>query len=247
MRTIFFLTLLTLASCKPNEPVLTAQQIVDKSIVVSGADKIASSKISFSFRNRTYIATRNKGTYLLERITKRDSVEIRDVLSNKGFLRYKNSGLVQVPDSMMTRYSNSVNSVHYFSVLPFGLNDKAVFKKCLSDTTIKGVDYYKIQVTFSEDGGGDDFDDVFLYWINKDNFQIDYLAYKYNTGKGGMRFRDVKNESVVNEIRFVNYNNYKPTDPKMDFSSIDKAYQDGQLEKLSEIILENIKVTLIDF
>lgn len=247
MRTIFFLTLFTLASCKPNTPVLNAQQIVDKAIVAFGADKIATSKISFTFRKRTYIATRDNGAYSLERITKRDSVEIRDVLSNKGFVRYKNSELVQVPDSMVTRYSNSVNSVHYFSVLPFGLNDKAVFKKQLSDVTIKGISYYKIQVTFSEDGGGDDFDDVFLYWIKKDNFQLDYLAYKYNPGKGGMRFRDVKNESVVNGIRFVNYNNYKPTDPKMDFLSISNAYQDGQLKKISEIILENIEVALIDF
>ena len=72
--------------------------------------------------------------------------------------------------------SNSVNSVHYFSVLPFGLNDKAVSKKLLSDITIKGVDYYTIQVTFSEDGGGDDFDDVFLYWVQKESFKLNYLA-----------------------------------------------------------------------
>lgn len=246
MRTIFFLTLFILLSCKPNSSILTAQQIVDKSIMLSGADKVASSKIVFTFRKRTYIAKRNNGVYSLERVAQKDAIEIKDVLSNKGFVRYQNSELMHVPDSMVTRYSNSVNSVHYFSVLPFGLNDKAVFKKRLSDTTIKGIDYYKIQVTFSEDGGGDDFDDVFLYWIKKDNFQIDYLAYKYNTGKGGMRFRDVKNESVVSGIRFVNYNNYKPINSKINFFLIEKAYQDGQLKKISEIILENIKVTLVN-
>ena len=32
--------------------------------------------------------------------------------------------------------SNSVNAVHYFSVLPFGLNDEAVRKKLLSSFTI---------------------------------------------------------------------------------------------------------------
>ena len=247
MRIIFFLTFLALASCKSNAPVLAAQQIVNKSIVAFGSDKISTSKISFTFRKKSYIATRNNGIYALEKITNETSVETRDVLSNKGFVRYKNSELVQVPDSMATRYSNSVNSVHYFSVLPFGLNDKAVHKKRLSDVTIKGIDYYKIQVTFSEDGGGDDFDDVFLYWIKKDNFQLDYLAYKYNTGKGGMRFRAVKNESVVNGIRFVNYNNYKPADPTTDFFSIEAAYQNGQLKKVSEINLEHIEVSLINF
>ena len=246
MRTILLFAILAFAACKPNKVELTAQQIIDKSIIASGGDKITNSNISFVFRKRMYNARRNNGAFTLERITMRDAIAIKDVLSNDGFKRYKNSVLISVPDSMVTRYSNSVNSVHYFSVLPYGLNDNAVYKKLLSNITIKGVDYYKIQVTFSEDGGGEDFDDVFLYWFRKDNLQLDYLAYKYFTGKGGMRFRDIKDEKVVNGIRFANYNNYKPKDKNLDFHTIDKAYQDGQLEKLSEIISKNIEVTLFD-
>ena len=246
MRSIILLAIVVLASCKPNTSEFTAQQVIDKSIVAAGGNKIANSNISFVFRKRIYIAGRNNGSYSYERITRRGLETIKDVLSNDGFKRYKNSELVQVADSMVPRYSNSVNSVHYFSVLPFGLNDKAVSKKLLSDITIKGIDYYTVQVTFSEDGGGDDFDDVFLYWVQKSNFKLNYLAYKYSTGKGGMRFRDIKNESIVNGLRFVNYNNYKPKDPKMDFFKIGKAYNEGQLDKLSEILLENIKVTFLD-
>ena len=112
--------------------------------------------------------------------------------------------------------------------------------------TFNNADYYTIQVTFSEDGGGDDFDDVFLYWIHKENFKLYYLAYKYSSGRGGIRFRDIKNESIINGLRFVNYNNHKPKNPKMDFFSIGEAYKNGQLDKLSEIILEDIEVTLFD-
>jgi len=242
MRSILFLAVLSFVACKPNKPLLTVGQIVNKSITASGFNKLSKSNIQFEFRKRKYSASRDNGIYKYERITKKDSSETKDVLSNSGFKRYINEQLTIVPDSMVSRYSNSVNSVHYFSVLPFGLNDKAVYKKLLSSVTIKGIPYYKVQVTFSEDGGGEDFDDVFLYWIRTDNFKLDFLAYKYNTNGGGVRFRDIQSESVINGIRFLNYNNYKPKNPKIDFLTIDKLYENGELKKISEIVLKNISV-----
>ena len=116
----------------------TAQQIIDKSIIASGTDKVSVGSVAFDFRKRNYTATRNNGKFSLVRITKNDSTVTKDVLSNSGFERYVNDEFVIVPDSMATRYSGSVNSVHYFSVLPFGLNDAAVKKKFLKETTIKG-------------------------------------------------------------------------------------------------------------
>lgn len=239
MRTILILGLILLVACKPNPPKeLTAQQIIDKSISVSGADKVADATISFKFRDKNYKASRNEGLYKLERSF--DS--IKDVLSNDGFQRFINNKLVELPEKMQTRYGNSVNSVHYFSVLPYGLNDKAVNKKLLPSVKIKGKEYYKIQVTFNQEGGGEDFEDVFIYWIEKEKFLVDYLAYSYHTNGGGMRFRTPIKETVVNGIRFVDYGNYKPLSKGISLKDIDKAYEENKLKKISEIILENIKV-----
>ena len=176
------------------------------------------------------------------RFINKDSINYKDVLSNNGFKRYANDSLVSLSKKDQDKYGNSVNSVHYFSVLPYGLNDLAVKKKRLENVVIKGKEYYKIQVTFNEDGGGEDFDDIFIYWFSKGNFKLDYLAYKYHTNGGGVRFRDVKKENIVNDVRFMDYNNYKPLDKSIDFYAIDKLYEEGKLKKLSEIILENIEV-----
>ena len=73
-----------------------------------------------------------------------------------------NDSIVQVPDSMAHKYANSINSVHYFAYLPFGLNDAAVNKKLLGETTIRAQDYYLIQVTFDQKNGGDDYDGRFI-------------------------------------------------------------------------------------
>ncbi len=238
--------LLILTSCKPEKNELTVQQIIDKSLEASQTPKVAQAELSFDFRGRTYIANRNNGTFSLFRITRNDQDTITDILSNKGFSRSVNNKPVQVPDSMAIRYSESVNSVHYFSVLPFGLNDAAVNKKLLEEVKIKGKEYYKIQVTFDQEGGGVDFEDVFVYWIGKEDFKIDYLAYLFHVNGGGKRFREVRKEHLINGVRFVDYNNYKPKDTSIDVFSMDKAFENDELEKVSEINLENIELTFLN-
>lgn len=220
----------------------TVQEIVDNSISYSKLNKVSNSIVSFDFRKNNFKAKRNNGYYEFTRLINKDSLKYKDILSNSGFKRYINDNLVELSKKDKNRYSNSVNSVHYFSVLPFGLNDKAVKKKLLKPVFIKGKEYFKVQITFNEESGGEDFDDVFIYWFAKDNYKLDYLAYKYNTNGGGVRFRDIKKENFVNGIRFVDYNNYKLLDKNIDFYTIDKLYENGKLKKISEIVLENIKV-----
>ena len=241
MRYLYISLLLLVVSCKPK---FTAQEVIDKSIEYSKLNEIENATISFNFRKNSYEATRKNGTFELVRVIKNDSVNTKDILSNDSFKRFVNDSLVELSEKDKNRYSNSVNSVHYFSVLPLGLNDKAVQKKLLEPVIIKGKEYYKVRVTFTEEGGGEDFDDVFIYWFAKDSFQLDYLAYKYHTNGGGVRFRDVKEEKVVKGIRFVNYNNYKPLDKDIDFYTIDNLYKEGKLKKLSEIVLEDIQVNI---
>jgi hypothetical protein len=113
-------------------------------------------EVSFKFRDKEYAAIRKNGNFQLFRTFTKDSASIKEVLTNNGFHRLINKKIVKVPDSMVSVYSNAINSVHYFSVLPFGLKDKAVRKKLLKATILKGKEYYKIEVTFSEDGGGED-------------------------------------------------------------------------------------------
>lgn len=238
---ILLLSFILFISCQPQKKELTAQQIVDKSILASGTDKVSSSEITFEFRDKQYSAVRNNGKFKLIRAF--DS--IKDVLSNSGFERFINEKSIKVVDSMALKYSNSVNSVHYFSVLPYGLNDKAVRKKRLPSSMINGKEYYKIEITFSENGGGEDFEDVFIYWIGKEDYLIDYLAYSYHTNGGGKRFRVLKEECFKNGIRFVDYQNYKPNAENIKLIDIDKSYEKNNLKLVSEIILRNIEVSII--
>ena len=179
MKRVVFSTLFIaiLVSCTLEKTPKTAQEIIDRSIKTSRTYKLANAKLTFDFRERRYTADRKNGLFELQRISKNGPEVITDIFSNHGFQRFLNKTPIEVLNSMAVKYSESVNSVHYFAVLPYGLNDKAVRKKLLPEITIKNKAYYKIEVTFAQEGGGVDFEDVFVYWINKKTFQIDYLAY----------------------------------------------------------------------
>ena len=179
----FKLTLLILSlnllSCESKKKELSAKEIIDQSIRFSAVNKLLNATLSFNFRDKRYVAIRSSGIYVLKRITIENSYQVEDQLCNHGFQRLIGGVPNMVSDSMITRYSESVNSVHYFSVIPLGLNDRAVQKKLLANRSIKGVEYYKVQITFFQDGGGADFKDIFVYWIHKESFKIDYFALLY--------------------------------------------------------------------
>jgi hypothetical protein len=226
---------------------LSASAIINKSIEVSGGESFESSMIKFIFRDRSYVAKRLNGQTSMVRMFIDKSDTITDFLSNSEYKRLVGQDYVKVADSMVKKYTASVNSVHYFSVLPYGLNDEAVNKTVLEEENIKSKDYYKIKVTFNEDSGGEDYEDVFLYWIDKKSFKVDYVAYSYSETEGnGMRFRAAYNERYVNGIRFVDYNNYKAEDGSIQLLDLGKAFENNELELLSKIELENVNVDLID-
>jgi len=227
------------------ESVSKAQSVLNKVIEQAGGEKYETSAIEFRFRGKEYVSVRNCGMYELQRnqISKAGDT-IKDVVSNMGFERFVNRKKQNLPDSLSNRYSNAVNSVHYFAQLPFGLNDPAVKKTYLDTVKINQTAYHKIKVQFTEEGGGDDHDDVYMYWVNQEKNTIDYLAYSFEVNGGGMRFRKAINPRIINGIRFVDYENYAPKEANLNVIDLDEAYENDHLKKVSEIINEDIQVVL---
>ena len=110
-----------------NSGTIDVQDIIDKSIEVSGGNLYSSCNISFTLRDVRYELENNTGRKILKRIINNDSTTILDILKQNGFERTINGNPVIVADSMAVKYSNSINSVHYFAYLPYGLNEAARF------------------------------------------------------------------------------------------------------------------------
>ncbi|WP_108868310.1 DUF6503 family protein [Aquimarina aquimarini] len=242
MRRYFGILLVTFSFLNITIAQSSATEIVDNAIKISGGTTYDNAVVYFSFRNKTYRSDRKKGMYKLERFVDTPNGVIHDAVGNSGLKRAIENCPVKVPDSLVTRISDGVNSVHYFANLPYGLNATAVNKKLIGEATINEISYFKIQVTFNQEGGGTDYEDEFMYWIRKEDFTVDYLAYKYAVNGGGIRFREAYNSRVVNGIRFVDYNNYKADDLSTPLSNLDELFEKGRLKLLSKIELKDIYV-----
>jgi hypothetical protein len=229
-------------SCVDNK----AQRIVDDAIKAHGGDVFATLNVGFEFRDRSYTAFRNKGVFTYTREFTDSTGKVRDVLNNSGFERFVNGKKADITEERRKAFTNSVNSVIYFALLPFGLNDDAVNKKWIDETTIKGEPYDIVHVTFDQSGGGEDHQDEFLYWIHQETHTMDYFAYSYETEGGGLRFREATISREIGGIRFQDYANYRPKDESIPLNQIQALFTSGELEKLSEINLRNIKVMDLD-
>lgn len=220
------------------------ENIVDKAIEVSGMEKMRNAEASFTFRKYSYEYKRKNGRFTYTRMGKnKDSTLVRDVYTNDGLTRYVADTVAELTEKRKNAYTNSVNSVMYFAFLPLWLKDPAVILENRGGSVVKGKEYHKIRVTFKQEEGGDDFEDVFLFWFDVQDYSMDYLAYKYFTGKGGMRFRVAYNQRAINGVAIQDYRNLQPKiKDGVNFDEIENAFERGKLEELSIIELENVKI-----
>ena len=222
----------------------TAQDIVNRSIAAHGGESYRNFYAAFDFRDKHYTLKRKKGEYVYTRSFTDSTGRYYDELTNQGFKRLRNDTVMTLTEDKTKAYTSSVNSVIYFALLPYGLNDPAVIKKSVGSTSLEGKPYNIIEVSFEQEGGGTDFEDKFLYWIHASSYTVDYMAYSYQTNGGGLRFRKAYNPQVMQGIRFQDYINYKPKDEKnTSLQDLEALYTRGELEELSRIEVKNLTVT----
>lgn len=234
-------------ACQPSgesSSSLSAQAVVDSAIARSNLHLLANADASFDFRDRSYGYKMKENQFEYTRFyIDSTGTETYDVLTNNGLNRYINDEKQELNVERQNAYANSVNSVIYFAFLPYRLNDLSVNKTYLGNVKILDKPYHKIMVTFNQEGGGEDYQDVFIYWFHTEDYSMDFLAYQYQTNGGGVRFREATNPRDINGIRIQDYINYKPLKgDEYKLIAIDRYFVQGNLEKLSTIELKNLTI-----
>jgi hypothetical protein len=218
------------------------EAVVDSAIAYHGGDLYENVDLAFGFRGKDFRAIRQGGKFEYTN-TYRDSLgDHQRRLTNDGFDQKLNNEFVVLSGKDSTARAASVNSVIYFALLPGLLNTPAAEKEFLGEETIEGKVYFKVRVTFLKEGGGEDFDDVFLYWFAKENYAMDYLAYSYLEDEGGSRFRKAYNRRSVNGLVFQDYLNLRGPGPdSLEF--ISEMFKSGKLDTLSKIEVDRLSVS----
>lgn len=218
-----------------------ADDIVAKAIAAHGGQRFEDCVIEFDFRRMRMKITRDHGRFSYSREFERDGETILDVLTNEGFQRFVDGQKTELSTRDSTRFASSVNSVAYFVLLPFPLNDPAVIKNFSRPLFINGEPYYEIGVTFKREGGGKDFEDEFVYWFHQAHFTMDYLAYRSDDSDDGTRFRHAIKQEKTGGILLADYDNFvaQGLDNLQDYPAL---FEKNELKKVSEIVLENPSV-----
>ena len=221
---------------------LTAEEVIDRSVESYGFHQNGY-QINFDFRDYQYALKRKNNFYSYSRQRMQKQQLVRDIMSSEAKLkRYVNDSLVVLNDSIRHLYTNSLNSVLYFFQLPRPLKDPAVNFTDLGKVQIAGASYWVTKVTFDQEGGGDDFQDEYRYWINQNTYLIDYLAYNYLTDGGGTRFRKAVNRRRIDGFLIQDYENYKPVEKFPPLDQLPLLFQEGKLNLVSHIESKNIQV-----
>ena len=220
-----------------------AQEVIEKAIEKHGASHFGKRRIAFDFRGKHYTMQRGDNGYVYYREFDSSAGHVEDKLVNSiDFSRNIDGRQVTLSREWEGRYSRSVNSVFYFFEILYRLNDDAVIKTYEGLTTIEGESYHTIRVNFTKRQGGEDFQDEFYYWIHEKDYTLDYLAYRYMTDGGGIRFREAFDRERVGGITFQNYINYATEAKQTPLRELPELFAAGELKELSRIVNENIEV-----
>ena len=229
---IFLLLLFTFLGCSTTTN-NRATTWIEKANIAHGTAVLNKSSFRFNFREYTYGLTQKKQTKSYSRTKLTTEGILTDTLFNgRDFKRWINQKPVKVSDSLQKLYSESINSVLYFIQLPKVLKDAAVQARYLGEEDLLGEPYVRLQVTFQQEGGGVDYQDEYRYWIHQKTHLIDFLAYRFYSGKGGTRFRKVSHRERVNGMIFQDYENFSPPTPFPPLDSITSLYTKGKLKKV---------------
>ncbi|MFT4604182.1 MAG: hypothetical protein ACI9W4_000910 [Rhodothermales bacterium] len=240
--------LLVLGACSPPDFPVTALSVVDQAIAWQNGDVLNQAELTFDFRERRFRVYRNQGVFEYERIyVDSTGANLREVLSNDGLFREVEGERVELDSASYRSAETAVNSVVYFALLPLPMNDAAAQKRLLGVSEINGRSYNKVEVTFAPEGGGRDYDDRFIYWIDAETGALKYLAYYYHTDEGGARFREAYNVREIEGVRIADYHNYSAEGITFDtVENFDSLHTAGLTTLVSEIDLENVTVRRLE-
>ncbi len=214
-----------------------------------GSDALEGATLHFTFRGDAFTAMRDGGRFRYTRTTRDERArEVVDVLDNSGLSRTVNGDDAPIPASEVGSLTTAVNSVVYFATLPAPLSDAAVQARALGPDSVAGQPYDRLEITFAQEGGGNDWEDRYIYWVHPERRTLDYIAYSYELAEGasgandtGHRFRRVIGTGDASGFRTQDYANMT-ADSISTLEEYPAALARGATREVSQVLTENARL-----
>ncbi len=227
-----------------------AVEAVHAARAAHGSDRLDGRTVHFTFRGTPFTAWRDGGRFRYSRTTVDDAGRtVVETVDHRGVSRTVNGAETPFASDRERRVAETaVGSVVYFALLPAALADAAVRVRSLGRDTVDGRLYDAVEVTFAQDGGGDDWEDRYLYWLHPERHTVDFLAYTYRETPGdtaraatGHRFRRVTRAWTAGGVRFQDYQNLT-ADSLARLEDYPATLAAGRLFPVSDVRTETVRV-----
>ncbi|MFA6954421.1 MAG: DUF6503 family protein [Thermoanaerobaculia bacterium] len=207
MRRILISVLLCWLPVARAERVEPVQELVDRSIAFHGGDLFDRSEISLriSSLSGTFSLTSRVNRGVFDHRVERGQGEEKHVVrvTNSGVSLIAGASESAVSGEEAERLRSFVFARIYFPFLPYRLNDPGVRKVDQGLETWEGRTLRRVKVTFDAGEG-----DEYLFWFDPKSARLEQLAYTFQTGKGGVRFRRASNYRRIGGILFYDAENF---------------------------------------
>ncbi len=235
------LTVLLWSGCSRD---VTPDDVIDRAMRAHGTTILDNAILEFDFRGDRYLARRNEGLFSYERYWADSSGNVRDVVNNDEIFREVDGKRVDITERLESSILTRVNSIIYFASLPYSLRDPAVIPRYLGVGSIDGNEYDRVEITFRKQGGGPDYRDRFLYWVNRSTSRIDYFAYYYLTDETGSRLRKLVNVRNVNGFLIADHLNFSAVTDTIGarIEAYERLIGTEGLDLVSEVKHENVRL-----
>jgi len=230
------------ASCKTDTKQAVAipdtKRLLNLSVEKAGGDLFYKAEITFRHQGIAYKSRRVDTGYSLQRFLP-DTLRTVDILSNNGMVRLQKSEQVPLDSVQKKNYGAAVEKVYFWLTAPFGFLNTSDSLDYLGEVVLAEKQYHKI--SHQRQKG-----DVLVYWINTETFAMEYLAHRLDTDRRQLRFLEVIQPNTIEGIRFKNYRAYRPKDPKTALADLDQAFEAAAMHRLSDVVFQNIAVTVLE-
>ena len=226
-----------------------ALALIDRARTHHGSAWLDRAEVRFSFRGTPFVLRRDDGRFRYARtLTDGLGRTVEEVVDNAGAHRFVDGAEVALTAAEAEALTTAVNSVAYFALLPAPLTDPAVRARLLTPDRVGGEDYDRVEVTFARDGGGQDFQDRYVYWLRQLDGRIGHYAYTYDVSPGdtsraatGTRFRVPVGARRVGGALFQDWRNLS-ADSLGRIERFGDAYDLGRTFEVSDVVLDSVRV-----
>jgi hypothetical protein len=217
--------------------------IVDAAIEQHGGSVFEASKTRFDVCSKsgcsTVSVTMNRGLFEYDVTAMVRGVERRVRSTNDQVEVWVDGERVEVAEAQ--RYRNWAMQRVYFNFLPYRLNDPSAYKEDLGVELFEGRELHKVKVSF-EPGSSTDASDEFLYWFDPESARMEFFAYSYESGEGGLRFRRLFNHRRVGGLVFYDQENWGVEGKGLSVDLVTPEYVATAMRHISTVEMRNISV-----